>query len=195
MLRKVGTICMVLGAALVLAALSLFLWNRQEASAADAAAASALAQVDAYIATNESAASDPYSAEMTEVEIDGHSYIGYLSLPTENLELPVMSDWNYDQLRIAPCRYYGSTKTNDLVIAGHNYIRHFGPIENLVPGDPVYFTDMDGVITAYEVAEVDTLSATAVEEMTGSSFDLTLFTCNYSGQARVTVRCDRADAG
>lgn len=195
MLRKVGTICMVLGAALVLAALSLFLWNRQEASAADAAAASALAQVDAYIATNESAASDPYSAEMTEVEIDGHSYIGYLSLPTENLELPVMSDWNYDQLRIAPCRYYGSTKTNDLVIAGHNYIRHFGPIENLVPGDPVYFTDMDGVTTAYEVAEVDTLSATAVEEMTGSSFDLTLFTCNYSGQARVTVRCDRADAG
>ena len=86
---------MVLGAALVLAALSLFLWNRQEASAADAAAADALAQVDAYIATNESAASDPYSIEMTEVEIDGHSYIGYLSLPTENLELPVMSDWNY----------------------------------------------------------------------------------------------------
>lgn len=195
MLRKVGTICMVLGAALVLAALSLFLWNRQEASAADAAAASALAQVDAYIATNESAASDPYSAEMTEVEIDGHSYIGYLSLPTENLELPVMSDWNYDQLRIAPCRYYGSTKTDDLVIAGHNYIRHFGPIENLVPGDPVYFTDMDGVTTAYEVAEMDTLSATAVEEMTGSGFDLTLFTCNYSGQARVTVRCDRVDAG
>ena len=195
MSRKVGTICMVLGAALVLAALSLFLWNRQEASAADAAAADALAQVDAYIATNESAASDPYSIEMTEVEIDGHSYIGYLSLPTENLELPVMSDWNYDQLRIAPCRYYGSIKTDDLVIAGHNYIRHFGPIENLVPGDPVYFIDMDGVTTAYEVAEVDTLSATAVEEMTGSSFDLTLFTCNYSGQARVTVRCDRADAG
>lgn len=179
----------------MLAALSLFLWNRQEASAADAAAADALAQVDAYIATNESAASDPYSAEMTEVEIDGHSYIGYLSLPTESLELPVMSDWNYDQLRIAPCRYYGSTKTDDLVIAGHNYIWHFGPIENLVPGDPVYFTDMDGVTTAYEVAEVDTLSATAVEEMTGSGFDLTLFTCNYSGQARVTVRCDRADAG
>lgn len=195
MLRKVGTICMVLGAALVLAALSLFLWNRQEASAADAAAASALAQVTERIATAESAAPDPYSTEMTEVEIVGHSYIGYLSLPTENLELPVMSDWNYDQLRIAPCRYYGSTKTDDLVIAGHNYIRHFGPIENLVPGDPVYFTDMDGVTTAYEVAEVDTLSATAVEEMTGSGFDLTLFTCNYSGQARVTVRCDRVDAG
>ena len=64
-----------------------------------------------------------------------------------------------------------------------------------MPGDPVYFTDMDGVTTAYEVAEVDTLSATAVEEMTGSGFDLTLFTCNYSGQARVTVRCNRVDAG
>ena len=39
---------------------------------------------------------------------------------------------------------------------------------------------------------MDTLAATAVEEMTDSGFDLTLFTCNYSGQARVTVRCNRA---
>lgn len=194
MSRKIGTFCMIMGTVLVLAALSLFLWNQHEARAADAAASEALAQVDAYIATNESATPDPYGTEMTVIEIDGHGYIGYLSLPTENLDLPVLSEWDYNLLRIAPCRYYGSTKTNDLVIAGHNYTRHFGPISNLVPGDPVYFTDMDGVTTAYEVAEVDTLAATAVEEMTSSGFDLTLFTCNYSGQARVTVRCDRVDA-
>ena len=29
--------------------------------------------------------------------------------------------------------------------------------------------------------------------MTDSGFDLTLFTCNYSGQARVTVRCNRTN--
>ena len=102
-----------------------------------------------------------------------------------------MSSWSYDQLKVAPCRYYGSTKTNDLVIAGHNYTRHFGPIGNLVPGDMLRFTDMDGVTTTYEVAEVDVLNPTAIEEMTDSGFALTLFTCNYSGQARVTVRCNR----
>ena len=37
--------------------------------------------------------------------------------------------------------------------------------------------------------QVETLAPTAVDEMTGGDWDLTLFTCTYSGQARVTVRC------
>ena len=102
---------------------------------------------------------------------------------------------SYPQLRIAPCRYYGSTKTGDLVIAAHNYSRHFGNIRNLSAGDEVYFTDMDGEITAYEVAEVDTLNPTDVEEMTDSGYALTLFTCTYGGQSRVTVRCNAVEKG
>ena len=134
---------------------------------------------------------DPYTDKMTEVEIDGYAYIGYLSIPALDLELPVMSEWSYPQLKISPCRYAGSTKTDDLVIAAHNYTRHFGTIKNLSPGDAVYFTDMDGMVSVYEVAEIDTLSPTDIEEMTDSGFALTLFTCTYSGQSRVTVRCDR----
>ena len=191
MAHKIGTICMLLGAALVTAALSLFVCNQWENRHADEAAAEAMTQVAAHIATAETAEPDTDATEMTETEIDGYTYIGYLSIPSEGLDLPVMSRWSYDQLKVAPCRYYGSTKTNDLVIAGHNYTRHFGPIGNLVPGDMLRFTDMDGVTTTYEVAEVDVLNPTAIEEMTDSGFALTLFTCNYSGQARVTVRCNR----
>lgn len=193
MKRKFGTICMFLGTALVVAALSLFLWNRWEDRRAGAAAAEIMTQLEAEMASGSSGSSgesDPYSTQMTEVEIDGHMYIGYISIPSLDIELPVMSDWNYDQLQIAPCRYYGSTKTRDLVIAAHNYTRHFGPIRRLSPGDDVYFTDMDGVTTAYQVAEVDTLNPTAVEQMTSSGYALTLFTCTYGGQSRVTVRCD-----
>lgn len=182
---------MIVGAALVLAALSLFVWNLWEDHRAEETSAGVMAQVENYLATAETAVSAPYAADMAEVMIDGYAYIGYLSIPCANLELPVMSSWSYDQLKIAPCRYYGATGTNDLVIAGHNYTRHFGPLENLVPGDAVTFTDMNGRSILYEVVEVDTLSPTAVEEMTDSGFALTLFTCNYSGQARVTVRCNR----
>ena len=195
MKRKFGTICMFLGTALVLAALSLFLWNRWDDARAGEAAAQILTQLESEIdsESGESAdLKDPYTPEMTEVEIDGYMYIGYISIPSLNIQLPVMSDWSYDQLQIAPCRYYGSTKTGDLVIAAHNYTRHFGPIRRLSPGDQVYFTDMDGVTTAYLVAEVDTLNPTAVEEMTDSGYALTLFTCPYGGQSRVTVRCDAA---
>lgn len=187
--RKAGNICLVLGTVLILAALSLFLWNQWEDSRAGASVEKILPLVAEQIDID----AEIDNTEMTEVEIDGYLYIGYLSIPSLELELPVMSSWSYPQLRIAPCRYYGSTKTGDLVIAAHNYSRHFGNIEDLSEGDEIYFTDMDGVVTAYEVAEVDTLNPSAVEEMTDSGFALTLFTCTYGGQSRVTVRCNAVD--
>lgn len=192
MRRKLGSICMFLGAALVLAALSLFLWNRYEDARAGNAVDHVLPRIAEKIqdaAEDDTSYPDPYSDQMTETEIDGYYYIGYISISSLGLELPVMTDWSYPQLKISPCRYYGSTKTEDLVIAAHNYSRHFGNIKSLSVGDAVYFTDMDGVVTAYVVEEIDTLSSTDVEEMTDSGYPLTLFTCTYGGQSRVTVRC------
>ena len=187
---------MVLGTALVLAALSLFLWNQREDNRAGTSAEKILVQVMGQIEKSGAAQGqgypDPYAPAMTEVEIDGYAYVGYLSIPALELELPVMSEWDYTRLKIAPCRYAGSTKTDDFVICAHNYTRHFGPIRNLAAGDKVYFTDMDGKVWKYEAASVDILAPTDVEYMTAGDCDLTLFTCTYSGASRVTVRCRRA---
>jgi sortase A len=128
---------------------------------------------------------------MTEVEIDGYAYIGYLSIPNLGLELPVMSSWSYSQLRRAPCRYSGSVRGEDLVLMAHNYKNHFGRISRLNLNDSVSFTDMDGITTQYKVAALDILESTAVETMTAGEFDLTLFTCTYGGKSRVTVYCNK----
>ena len=191
MRHKSGTICMILGAALILTALSLFIWNKWDDRRAGTSADDILPRLEEQIGDSNSP--NPYDSRMSEAEIDGYSYIGYLSLPSLGLELPVMSDWSYPQLRIAPCRYYGSVKTGDLVIAAHNYSRHFGNIRDLMPGDIVYFTDMDGQVSEYEVVEVNILNPMDVEEMTSSGYALTLFTCTYGGQSRVTVRCDSVE--
>lgn len=197
---RIGTICMLLGAVLLLAALSLFLWNRNEDAQAKKSVAQVLPKLIEQLETSDDVGQDgelsypdPYDPMMAEVEIDGYDYIGYLSVPSLGLELPIMSEWDYNRLKIAPCRYSGSTKTNDLVLAAHNYTWHFGPIKELTIGDEVYFTDMDDVVTCYEVAAMETLSPVAVEEMTAGDWDLTLFTCTYSGQSRVAVRCDRVN--
>lgn len=184
---------MLTGAVLIIAALSLFIWNQNEDRRAGKAVEEILPRLIEQLETTEEISSypDPYDPAMRVVEIDGYGYVGYLSIPSLELELPVMSEWDYTRMKIAPCRYAGSTKTDNMVIAGHNYIRHFGPIQNLSPGDQVYFTDMDGVVSGYEVAEVEILSPTSVEEMIISDWDLTLFTCTYEGQRRVTVRCER----
>ena len=194
MRNKLGTICMLLGTVLIVAALSLFLWNRREAEHAAEAAETILPQVVEQIAETAAEAPappDPFDPTMTEAEIDGYMYIGYLSIPALGLELPVMSEWDYTRLTIAPCRYSGSTKTDDLVIAAHNYARHFGGLSGLSGGEEVYFVDMDNMVSSYTVVAVEILPPTAVEEMTNGEYDLSLYTCTYGGRSRVTVRCDR----
>ncbi len=195
MRNKLGVVCMALGTLLILSALGLLVYNQQESDIAGDAADVALEQVAVTIQERVETAKetqelpDPYVTEMTVVDIDGYGYIGYLSIPVLDMELPIMSEWDYDRFKIAPCRYSGSTKTDDLVIAGHRYARHFSPIDRLHQGDEVIFTDMDGVVTHYEVAEVTVLDPTAVEEMASGEYPLTLFTCTYGGANRVTVRC------
>lgn len=62
-----------------------------------------------------------------------------------------------------------------MVIAGHNYSSHFGSLKNRVQGDAVTFTDMDGNVFCYQVAEIETLPPYATQEMTSGEWDLTLF--------------------
>ena len=134
---------------------------------------------------------------MTVTTIDGWDYIGYLSIPSIGLALPVMSEWSYPGLKIAPGRYAGSVFTDDLVICGHNYARHFSPVKRLAIGTTVQFVDMDGREWDYTVSKVETLQPTQIEEMVGQAdgddWDLTLFTCTTGGSARCAVRCTRVE--
>ncbi|MDO4622265.1 MAG: sortase [Eubacteriales bacterium] len=128
---------------------------------------------------------------MPEVVIDGIAYIGNLQVPSLGLDLPVITGWNYDMLRVAPCRYTGSVYKNDMVLAAHNYQRHFGMLQSLEKGAEIRFTDMDGNEFRYTVEANEVIEPTGVEKMVSNSYDLTLFTCVPSGMARYTIRCRR----
>ena len=203
---------MVLGVLLILGAVALSWWNQKEDNDVQKAAVQIMPQLVQQIRENTVAETvgpqDAFVPElelqkpvallteedkkMTEVEIDGNLYIGYLSIPALNMELPIMSDWSYAQLQIAPCRYHGSIRGEDLVLMAHNYRSHFGYINRREPGDQVIFTDMDGKTTVYTVVGQDILDPSAVEVITAGEYDLTLFTCTYGGASRITVYCDVA---
>ena len=130
---------------------------------------------------------------MPEENIDGRSYIGVLDIPALGLSFPIISEWSYDALQIAPCRYSGSAYLDNLVIAGHNYRSHFASLPQLQPGDSVTFTDIDGNVFSYEVSSLETLSPYAISDMTSGDWALTLFTCTVGGQSRLAIRCDRTE--
>lgn len=201
---------MILGAVFLIGALSLFLYNEQEEVRAEQSVVELMPQIREEIQKNQETTRndptapaipddleipmeylDPSAFEMKEVEINGYGYIGYLSIPRLELDLPIMAGWDDRRLRIAPCRYSGSVRGDDLVLMAHNYSKHFGGLSLLKEGDSVVFTDMDGNATHYQVMGLDVLAPNAVEEMTSGTFDLTLFTCTYGGRSRVTVYCDK----
>ncbi len=129
--------------------------------------------------------------EETSIDIDGSKYIGILTVPKLSLELPVADQLSMKELKKTPCRYSGSAKDDDLVIAAHNYQTHFGAIYTLAADDEIYFTEIDGTVNRYSVAEVEVLKPYETERMMESEYDLTLFTCTVGGRSRVTVRCER----
>lgn len=197
MKKIIGRVLIVIGILLLIGALSLYLYNQHDANRAAIASAEAEEKLsDAML----SAASSEYDLSVEEddngdaysvvsLDVDGDSYIGVLSIPSYGLELPVLSEWSYAGLKNSPARYTGSASAGNLVICAHNYERHFGNIKNLSVGSEITFTDVTGNVYEYEVAEVLTLQPTAISEMITGDWDLTLFTCTKSGQARVTVRC------
>ena len=185
---------------MLLAAALLTLWNVREGDRAAQAAETARNSVKQAVAAEPAQTAPPEETEvspldparpMPTVEADGNLYIGTLEIPGLGLELPVLSEWSDTLLKTAPCRYTGSAYLDSMVIAGHNYRRHFGSLRNLQTGDSVIFTDTKGLCISYAVTLVEQLPGNAVEEMTSGEWDLTLFTCTAGGRERVAVRCRR----
>ena len=131
-----------------------------------------------------------FKGAMPIADVDGRSFVGTVEIPSLGLLLPVQSEWGTENARVSVCRYKGSVYENDLIIAGHNYVEHFGNLNQLTTGDEVVVTDMNGKSFYFEVVNIETLGAYDVEEMEAGDWDLTLFTCTIGGANRVTVRCE-----
>lgn len=193
---SLGTVCIVLGAVLMLAAGALYCYNRYEDAHAGAEAQTVVQDLQEKVVEktehpDPSAAPQEMTAELPAVEVDGYDYVGYISIPAIGINLPVMSDWSYPKLKISPCRQYGSSRTDDLVIAAHNYESHFGKIGSLAAGDEVRFTDLDGIENYYAVQKVEVHEPTDVDAVKNSGYDLVLYTCTYGGKTRIVVFCNR----
>ena len=207
--KKTGIAIVTAGAVLILSALLLLLYNRYEDANAGQEAESLLASVEAAISAqamdttaatapnrpdaSEVPAPTPLDPEMPVVMLDGYEYVGYVEIPTLGLKLPVMAEWDYTRLKVAPCRQFGSSRTDDLVIAAHDYESHFGHLKDLSVGDTVTFTDMDGIVNTYCVEKIETLNPNEVDAVQNSGYDLVLYTCTKDGKTRVTVFCDREE--
>ena len=127
--------------------------------------------------------------EMPGEKVNGHEYIGTLSIPSLGLKVPVQRNWSYENLSVSPCRYSGSAYAGNLTIIAHTY--HFGKLSSLALDATITFTDMENNVFRYVVREKNTISPNDANEIAHSGYDLTLVTCTLSGTKRVAVYCER----
>ena len=200
---KRGAFWIHLGLLLIAAALFLSAYNTMDSRKAGETSRQVIEQLCQALPTESTAETEAPSVpeylldaarEMPVKTIDGKDYIGVLTIPSLELELPVISQWDYAALKVAPCRYSGSLYQNNLIICAHNFASHFGKLKNLRVGDIAIFTDMEENAVTFQMVERETLEPTDLEGMEAGDWDMTLYTCTVGGQSRVTVRFVREES-
>ena len=186
-IRRIGTIFVIFGLVLICSALSLLFYNSYQEQKAYKETENVLSALEGE--TQNSTQAD--SSDETTVDVNGYDYIGVIEIPKIEIKLPVLSEWDYARLKIAPCRQFGSISTDDIVIAAHNYKKHFGSLSSLNIGDEIILTDTSKNTHEYSVARIEVLNPTDVEKVQNSGYDLVLYTCTYGGKTRVTLFCNR----
>ena len=203
--RRTGMILLILGAVLILAAavrLGLHAREAEQAGQAAQKALEAIQQTEAAVvrqpteetAPETTAPTGPCEPESLEIfELEGDDYIGWITAPGYDRELPIMHQIQEDRLKKAPCLEKGSPITDDAVISGHNYRSHFLFLHSIQPGEEVWFTHLNGFRVEYTVTRCALVDPTDLEAVLKADHDLVLYTCTSDGENRWAVYCDRKE--
>lgn len=129
---------------------------------------------------------------------EGYRVIGTISIPTIDIEYPILEENSSDTLKIAiVCVYPQDDRANavnkpgNLVLWGHNYKngKFFSDLTKLTTGDKVYIKDLTGkrveyqVYNTYETTDSDFTYAT---RNTDGACEISLSTCsNGSGKRNI----------
>ena len=202
--RRTGMTLLILGAVLVLAAvvrLGLHAWEAEQAGQSAQEALEAIQQTEPSLqqsaeetslqTTVPTGPSEPESLEIFELE--GDDYIGWITAPAYDRELPIMHQIQEDRLKKAPCLEKGSPITDDAVISGHNYRSHFLFLHSIQPGEEIWFTHLNGFRVEYTVTRCELVDPTDLAAVLKADHDLVLYTCTSDGENRWAVYCDRKE--
>lgn len=125
--------------------------------------------------------------ETAGILINGKEYIGYLEIPSRNIQWPILAYYNDKDVKSSPALYYGNME-DIAVICGHNYRSHFAHLHYLKKGDTINFINTNNEIIEYIIDKIEILKPSQISDMTLTTYDLTLFTCTDGGKERLTLR-------
>lgn len=128
---------------------------------------------------------------------NGNTYnmIGSISIPSINVNYPILSETSDSLLKVSVCKFWGgnANEVGNLCIAGHNYRnkRFFSKVPTLSVGDIIEITDLHNKTLKYEVYDkytVDPTDTSCTSQVTNGKKIVTLITCTNDSKQRVIVQ-------
>lgn len=129
---------------------------------------------------------------------DGTKYTidGIITIPKLNIQYPILSNWNYEILKNATCRYFGPEHPNEpgnYCIIGHNYRNNsfFSKLVTLDKMDIIQITDTAGRTVDYIVYDkynVNPDNTECTSQNTSGKTEITLITCYNNGTQRTIIK-------
>ena len=196
MKRKIrGSILILLGLALAFCGAALYASYDREASLAKRNTEMLLQELNYELSQRQlnGVETETPEGQMPQILLEGQAVIGVLSVEKLGLELPIIENWDYEKLKVSPCRYLGSLEEGNLILLGHNYTSHFGRLKELDAGSEIVFFDLEEKAHTFSIAKTEILKPNQVEELESSPYPLTIFTCTPSGQSRYVVYCEKSE--
>ena len=126
-----------------------------------------------------------------------YSTVGSISIPSINVNYPILSETTDALLKVSVCKFWGCdpNEVGNLCIAGHNYRnkKFFSKAINLVVGDTIEITDLNDETLQYSVYDkftVDPNDVSCTSQLTNGKKIITLITCTNDSQQRVVIKAE-----
>lgn len=121
--------------------------------------------------------------------------VATVNIPSIDCKYPILNESTEELLKISPCKFWGSdpNEVGNFCIVGHNYRsdKFFSHVPELVVGDRIEITDLNGTTLTYSVYDkyvVEPEDVSCTSQRTNGLKEITLITCTDDSKQRVIVK-------
>jgi len=181
-------LCLLLGIVLLVCAIAMLIWWQWNIQNSQQKATEYVQLLSTLMPDTESAFPEPRrNNSMPVLALDGKDFVGILEIPMHDSTLPVCADWGSSHQ--LPCLFDGSVYDGSIKIGGTSQNGQFAFYRDISVGDSVYFTDTEGRVYSYTVADLRYEKHADHEALERLDADLTLFIKNIYAFEYIIVFC------
>lgn len=188
---KLPLICIALGVALILGAVSVAAFTDLSGDRAQENTARILERAQALLPERvDHVPQERGNNSMASMEIEGVNVAGILEVPRYGRTLPLGAIWDTGLVASMPCRFAGSIYDGSLIIGAVGEAGQLDFAARLEVGEEICLTDMEGGRYTYRIAAIHHAKHATLEKLQSGDYPLTVFVKDPETGEYLLIRCE-----